>query len=333
MKKAKMAAALMGATLLAIPAITASAEETYNIGYSNLSMKEDFFITVENGIHTACENKGYTYNTTVSDNDSAKMNQNIDALLTKGADIIISFDVLPEVGQAEAEELKKEGIPMISIDCDYGKDAYFFGVDNHGAGEALGNALVPFVADRFEEKVDYIVAVWNAQSGDTVKQRCTGAIEVLQDKYDVSDDNIVWLDCNGDDIKTQSMTEDWLGANPDAGNIVFIGQSDDRGYAINQAVIKSDRVEDCLIGSHNADPSVVENFQKYAKKPEETSWVTSISYNSYSYGEQVVQYAADILNGDAADEMQRYAQITALTVDNVEEYVAERDAAIADFIK
>lgn len=295
--------------------------KAYNIGYSNMALKEDFFITVEKGISEACAEKGYTYNTAISDRDSTKMVQNIEALVTKGADIIIDFNVLPETGASEAEKLKAENIPLISIDCDYGDDAYFFGVDNEAAGKQLGESLEKFADDRFGGKVDYVVALWDSQSGDIVKLRCSGATDELQSYYGLSDDQIVWIDSMADDTKTQTMTKDWLDSHPDAHHVIFVGQNDDRGYAINQAVIAADRTADCIIGSHNADPSATDNLKAAVSDPSSTSWVTTISYNSNKYGEQIIDYATDILNGNTT-EKKKNAELTTLTTDNIEDYLS-----------
>lgn len=220
----------------------APAAETYNIGYCNQQMKEDFFITVESAIYTAAMNKGYEYNLAITDRDSTKMVTSIETLVTKGADIIVDFNCLPEQGAATGEKLAAEGIPMLSIDSDYGEGVYFFGVNNYDAGTQLGKSLEAFVDDRFGGEVDFVVALWDSQAGDVVKMRCEGATDEIQEKYGLSDDQVVWLDSMADDTKTQSMTRDWLDAHPEAEHIVFVGQNDDRGYAINQAVIAADRV-------------------------------------------------------------------------------------------
>lgn len=316
-----MLAAAMATSLMTGVTVFA---DGYNIGYSNMALKEDFFITVEAGISKACEEKGYTYNTAISDRDSTKMVQNIEALVTKGADIIIDFNVLPEAGAAEAEELKNEDIPMISIDCDYGEDAYFFGVNNEAAGTLLGQTMEPLADDKFGGDIDFVVALWDSQSGDAVKLRCSGAVDELQEHYGLSDDQIVWLDSLADDTKTQTMTKDWLDSHPDAEHVIFIGQNDDRGYAINQAAIAADRVANCLIGSHNADPSATENLQAAKDDPEGTAWACTISYNSHLYGQQVVDYATEILDGTTTDKS-RNAEMTALTVDNIDDYLASLD--------
>ncbi|MBU9735398.1 sugar ABC transporter substrate-binding protein [Diplocloster agilis] len=316
----------------AAPADTTGSDEgsaegkAYNIGYSNMQLKEDFFITVEGGIHKAAEDAGYVYNTTISDRDATKMKQNIEALVTKGADIIIDFNVMAEAGSAIASDLAKENIPMLSVDCIY-DGAYFFGVNNLEAGEILGQTAAEYVDSKFGGELEYIVNVYDAASGDEIKKRNDGVVNVLQEKYGVPDDNVVWLDSKQDDVKSQTMTKDWLNSHPDATKIVIVGQNDDRGYAANAAVEGESRKDDCIVVSHNADPAPIENLQKHVED-KDTAWVATASYNSHLYGEQIMDMATKILNGEEV-EQNGYTKVTIVTLDNVNEYVKDRDAAIA----
>ncbi len=299
--------------------------KAYNIGYSNMQVKEDFFITVEGGIRKAAEDAGYDYNTTISDRDATKMKQNIEALVTKGADIIIDFNVMAEAGSAIASDLEKEGIPMLSVDCLY-DGAYFFGVNNLEAGRTLGETAVQFVDSKFGSEVEYIVNVYDAASGDEVKKRNDGVVEILQEKYGLADENVIWLDCKQDDVKSQTMTKDWLNSHPDTTKVVFVGQNDDRGYAINAAVNGESRQADSIIVSHNADPSSIENLQKHVED-KDTAWVATASYNSHLYGNQIIDMATRILEGKNVEKSE-YTKVTIVTLDNVTEYVKERDIVL-----
>jgi len=303
----------------------AQTNEAYSIGYSNMQLKEDFFITVESGIRSAAEDVGFEYNTTISDRDATKMKQNIEALVTKGADIIIDFNVMAEAGSAIAADLEKENIPMLSIDCVY-EGAYFFGVNNLEAGRILGETAAEYVESKFGGEVEYIVNVYDAASGDEVKKRNDGVVEILQEKYNVADENVIWLDCKQDDVKSQTMTKDWLNSHPEATKVVFVGQNDDRGYAINAAVNGESRSEDAIIVSHNADPASIENLQKHVED-KDSAWVATASYNSHLYGQQVINMAERILNGEEVEQSE-YTKVTIVTLDNVEEYVSERDQVI-----
>ena len=100
---------------------------------------------------------------------------------------------------------------------------------------------------------------------------------------------------------------------------MFVGQNDDRGYAINQAVENAGRVGDCIICSHNADPASVENLMAHLDGS--TAWVCTASCNSHLYGEQIMDMALRILKGEEVAQSE-YTKVSVVSYKNVEEYVA-----------
>lgn len=314
----KKTLALVLAALLVLALPTAILAEEYYIGYSNMQLAEDFFITVSNGLKKAAAENDVKFEESIAERDAVKMTQNIETYVTKGADLVIDFNVLAETGSAIAKSLKEKGIPMISIDCQY-DDAYFFGVNNYGAGEILGEAAVELANAKFGDEIDYIVNVYDSISGDEIKKRNDGVVDKLQAVYNLPEENVVWLDCLADDVKSGTLVRDWLNSHPDAHRVVFVGQNDDRGYAINNVVNSEGRVADAIIVSHNADPAAIENLEKHPDG--DTAWVATASYNSHLYGEQVMDMALRILK-DEPVEQSEYTKVTIVTVDNLAEYQA-----------
>ena len=176
----------------------AMAEEQYYIGYSNMQLAEDFFITVSNGLKKAAEANNVKFEETIANRDAVLMTQNIEAFLMKGVDLVIDFNVLAETGTEMAARCAEQNVPMISIDCLY-DGAYFFGVDNYGAGTALGEGMCEFVDEKLGGEIEYIVSLWDSQSGDVIKSRCDGVVDVLAEKYGVGEEQIVWIDSLVDD--------------------------------------------------------------------------------------------------------------------------------------
>lgn len=311
--------ALVIALMIACVGMTcAMAEEEYYIGYSNMQLAEDFFITVSNGLKAAAEANNVKFEETIANRDAVLMAQNIEAFLMKDVDMVIDFNVLAETGSEMAARCAEKGVPMISVDCLY-DGAYFFGVDNYGAGVALGEGACEFVDEKLGGEIEYIVSLWDSQSGDTIKARCDGVVDVLAEKYGVDEEHQIWIDSLADDVKTGTMTRDWLNSNPEAHKIVFVGQNDDRGYAINNAVETLSRTADCIIVSHNADPASVENLQAHLDG--DTAWVCTASYNSHLYGEQIMDMALRILKGEDVPQA-GYTKVSVVSYKNVEEYVA-----------
>lgn len=310
--------ALVLVLMMACVGMTAMAEEELYIGYSNMQLAEDFFITVSKGLHAAAEANGVKFEETIANRDAVLMAQNIESFLLKEVDMVIDFNVLEETGSEMAARCAQEGVPMISVDCLY-DGAYFFGVDNYGAGTALGEGTAPFVDEKFGGQLDWIVVLYDSSAGDTVLARCTGVVDVLNEKYAVAEENIVWLDCMADDVKTSALTRDWLNSHPEAKNIVFVGQNDDRGYAINNIVESEGRVADSIVVSHNADPASIENLQ--AHPDGDTAWLCTASYNSHLYGEQIMDMALRILKGEDVPQS-GYTKVTIVSNKNLDEYLA-----------
>ena len=209
----KLLALVLVVMMLLATAVSAVAEEQYYIGFCNMFMSEDFFITVSKGLHKAAEANNVKLEENFAQRDAVVMTQAIETYVTKGVDLVIDFNVLAETGSSIAAELKAKGIPMISIDCVY-QDAYFFGVNNYGAGDALGEAAVVQAQKKFGDKLSYIVNLYDATSGDEIKKRNDGVVDKLKVVY--PDAEVVWLDSQADDVKTAAMTRDWLNAHPDA---------------------------------------------------------------------------------------------------------------------
>lgn len=314
----KKVLALVLMAMLVLSAAAFAEEDGWYIGYSNQQRSEDFFITVGDGLAAAAAEHGIQFEESITDRDAVKMTQVVDTYILKGVDMVIDFNVLAETGAEMAAKLSAEGIPMISIDCVY-DGAYFFGVNNYDAGVVLGTAAIDVVNEKFGGELEYVVVLYDSSAGADVQARVDGAAEVLAEEFSVPAENVVYLDCMADDTKTTSLTRDWLNSHPDASKIVFIGQNDDRGYAINNVVNSDQRVEDSIIISHNADPSAIENLQ--AHPDGDTAWLLTASYNSHLYGEQVIDMAMKILNGEEVDD-QVYAKVTVVGLDNLDEYLA-----------
>ena len=154
--------ALVIALMIACVGMTcALAEEDFYIGYSNMQLAEDFFITVSNGLKAAAEANNVKFEETIANRDAVLMAQNIEAFLMKGVDMVIDFNVLAETGSEMAARCAEQGVPMISVDCLY-DGAYFFGVDNYGAGVALGEGACEFVDEKLGGEIEYIVSLWDS---------------------------------------------------------------------------------------------------------------------------------------------------------------------------
>lgn len=292
-----------------------------SLAFNDRNRTEPFHISLYEGLKAATEEKGWGYQEAINDGDTMKHLQGNESFITKEVDIIVDFTCLPETGEVCADAAAKAGIPFITVDVDYGENAYFFGVDGYDAGTKLGQGSVPILKERFGQ-VDWIVLLSAVSTSPTVQLRLDGVVDAVEAEFgEVAEDHYVILDCGTDDVKTATYTRDFLNAHPEDSNILFIGVSDDRGYACNGQVVALGRTEDCAVVSFNGDPASREDLRAQKDEGAESAWIASIAFNPHKYGEQIIAYAEEILAGNA--EKTKNCITTVLTTENVHDYLKE----------
>ena len=296
--------------------------KTIRIGLVQNNRSEPFHVNMYNGLVAACEAEGWELEAAICDGDASKHIQADESFITRNVDLIVDFACLPESGAKEATSAKQAGIPLVTVDVDYGEDAYYFGVNNQVAGNKLAEAAIPLLQEKFE-KVDWYVLLSSAAISPTMKIREDSVVEPIMEALgSVDEDHIVRLDARTDNVRAASLTRDWLSAHPDDSNIVFIATNDDRGYAAVSQIQALERTADCAVVSFNGDPAAREDLKKQADDASyESPWVASIAFNPSQYGASIVEFAKQIFAGST--ERTYNAVVTPLTKDTIHDYLKE----------
>lgn len=274
----------------------------FTIGFSSLGNYNNFWISANESIVQACEDKGVELHWTINDRDASKMKTAIDTFVMQGVDIIVDGTVLTETGTAIARDLKNEGIPMLSVDCLY-EDAYFFGIDNGAVGDTIGAFAQEWIENNWDGELDCVQVLFNEANGEVNKLRVSNAADLLIAAGMVDEENVVYTNINSsgatvtDVSYVRSLVVDYLTAHPDDDKILIIAQTDDQGTAANSAALSSDRSDEVAIVSINCDTAVVKMLQE-----ESGSIIGTFNANPSGYGEQIVDICAQILAAEAAGE-------------------------------
>ncbi len=278
-------------------------DEPYVIGFTMLGEEATFFQIVKSGVLAAADRYDVKLLYAVNDRIPGQMEDIINGFVADGADIIVDFTVLPEPGNTIAAELKQKNIPMISVDCLY-DEAYFFGIDNQQAGEKIGRFLATQIMTRWSGQVDAALILYAEVNGETVKKRVSGAYDGLIDSGIALDSSLLtYTSINTPSSKQTNiayvtlLVSAYLEQHPNESHIAIIGASDDIAIGALAAVQAAGREDECLIVSHNCDPSAIENFKKA-----DNCWIGSVNYAPDSYGEQIVKICVDLLNGVEYDQ-------------------------------
>ncbi len=297
--------------------------KTVRIGLVQNNRSEPFHVNMYNGLVAACEAEGWELEAAICDGDAMKHITAVESFINRRVDLIVDFACLPDSGSREAANAKEAGIPLVTVDVDYGEDAYYFGVDNQQAGETLAEVAIPFLKEKFDT-ITWCVHLSSAAMSPTVKVRQYSCSDAILAAFDVEldEEHAPILDARTDNVRAASLTRDFLNAHPDDSNIVFVCNNDDRGFAAVSQIIALGREDDCAVLSYNGDPSARTDLKQQVDDPNYNSpWVASVAFNPQRYGEGLVAYAKEIFAGKA--EARYPAQITGLTVDNVVDYLKE----------
>ena len=264
----KLFALILVLSLLAMGMAGFAEDLDYNftVGFSSLGNYNAFWVTANESIVKAAEDAGVELHWTIDDRDASKMKTAIDTFVMQGVDIIVDGTVLTETGTAIAAELAKEGIPMLSIDCLY-EGAYFFGINNAEVGRTIGRFTQEWLDANWDGKLDAVQVLFNEANGEENKLRCSKDADLLIEAGIVDEANVVYTNINSsgatvtDVSYVRSLVVDYLTAHPDDHHILIIAQTDDQGTAANSAVLSSNRVDDVIITSINADAAVIAMLQ------------------------------------------------------------------------
>lgn len=296
-----------------------TAQESYTIGFANLTEDIVFTQLVRDGILSAAEAAG-NVEVVLADNrlDGATALANADNFIAQGVDGVIEFQTDEAFGNVIMSRFRREGIPVIAIDIPM-PGATFFGADNYNAGRLAGEALAAWVNDNWAGEVDAVLVLELPQSGPIPAARMQGQLEGLQDNLDnpVPDDMIFRLDSKNTQEESFQVVSDILPTIPDADNIVAVTINDGTALGVIAAAEAAGRADQIMVVGQGADPSGQE-----AMLAENSRYLGATGYFPEDYGSYLIPAMLDLLEcRPVAPAI--YVDHVFITKDNLCEFYAE----------
>ncbi|MEG1842787.1 MAG: substrate-binding domain-containing protein, partial [Clostridia bacterium] len=208
-----------------------------------------------------------------------------------GCDAIIDATWGAEVGLTTSMTCAEKGIPLITCDVEYDSYAHLVGANNYGSGQVNGEYVSNWVNENWDGKIDYVLAMYLVSTGEGVKARLTGCLDVLQSNGMLPvEDHVIWFDGASTEL-CYGYVMNWLQANPDAKNVYIINNNDTGALGAYNACIAMARENDCMITSYNCDSFALEHFST----TENSCWKASCNFNLAGYGDIAVPALIDII--------------------------------------
>jgi len=295
----------------------APADRPWVIGFNNFQDSHEFCAKVSGGIRDAAAEYGVELLYMEAAMDGQKMIANTQSFIDQGADLIIDFNWIPEIGATMLAMCEAAGVKLISMDTIY-EGTWYFGANGYIAGQKAGEYLAPLIEEQWDGQVDAFVGIYYMGGGVISSERVTGALEALQASgVDFPDeDNVYFFDAGASDqtMNAMQLVRDFLTANPDLRHIVFSTHNDEVGLGVFSGIEAAGRQEHALVVSTGGDTPYHEAVRRGAGDV----WVASTAFAPETYGAQVIPMAIAILEGQDVP-MEVYLEHFVITPFNLEE--------------
>jgi ribose transport system substrate-binding protein len=292
-------------------------EETgFVLGINNFRDSFEFCWKVHSNIEEWAAKYGIKTVYAEANMEPEKIKANLDTFALQGVDAIFEFNWITDV----TAKFVREHPEIVVVTGDYIVDgAYYFGANQYKAGVILGRYLAEQVKKRWNGRVDAMVFAACYQCGELLIQRMDGIRDGFKETYPDFPDDMVFRFENaggeGQEINTRKIVTDFYTAHPEMTHIVVGTNNDEGGLGALSAVETMGKEDNFFIVSHGGDTP----FREKMRAGKGDVWIGSVAYMPERYGEFMIPWLVDILNGkDVPREMS--PEHFVLTADNVDEY-------------
>lgn len=282
---------LCGATVVTVPPYT-TGQAIYKIAFANLCETEVFTAEVRRSIEQAARVAG-NIELLLADNnyDGETALRNAEQFIAQGADLVIEFQTDDSYGYRLMHRLRLARIPTIAIDIPL-PGATYFGVDNYHAGRIGGEAIAQAIRERWDGRVDYVIALEVPRSGPAVAARVQGQIDAIAERVPLRSEQVLHLDSENTYGVAYRRTQDALSRIPVGNRLAVIGINDGTVRGAIAALAQSGHIGHAVAVSQGADRLALEELRR-----PHTPLVGAVVFAPETYGERAIPLALDILAG------------------------------------
>ena len=228
-------------------------EKKLKIGVTFKSIKQEFDVTMKQGIEETAAAMGAELVIVDANFDMARQRAAVDDFVTQKVDAIIMSPVNSTGSAAMIQSAQDKGVPVITIDIgsDEGIERVYVASDNIMGGKIIAEYLVN------ELKITKgKLIVLNLKEDISVRERCEGFMSVINGYPDIE----LLSDMNGGGTRDESLAiaESMLQGNPDV-DIVF-GSIGDMVVGVSKAATSAKREGLTLLG-YDADYDVLKEIE------------------------------------------------------------------------
>jgi ribose transport system substrate-binding protein len=252
-----------------------------------------------------------------NDLDHQKALENADWFVSNNIQLAIEFQIHSRAGNVIMDKFNRAGIPVIAVDIPM-PGATFFGADNYRAGFIAGQGLGRWVERHWHAVPDLVLCLQAQQVGPAAEARLQGEREGLESAIGpLPDERVITIETPVIVEEAETMMQEQVAAIPPSTRVAILAINDDAALGALTAFEKAVRLDEVVAVGQNADL-----VGRAALRRPDLPFVGSTSYAPERYGEQLLDLAVRILDGEPAPPA-AFCRHSFITRDNIDDYYPE----------
>jgi ribose transport system substrate-binding protein len=287
----------------------------YRIGFANMTERMQFCRQVREGLEKAAQRLG-NIDLLIRNNDldHQKALENADWFASNNIQLAIEFQIHSRAGNVIMDKFNRAGIPVIAVDIPM-PGATFFGADNYRAGFVAGQGLGRWIAKEWRRPPDLVLCLQAQQVGPAAEARLQGEREGLESAIGpLPDEQAITIETPVIMEEAETMMEKQVAAIPAGTQVAILAINDDAALGALTAFEKAGRLDEVVAVGQNADL-----VGRAALRRPDLPFVGSTSYAPERYGEQLLDLAVRILDGEPVPPA-AFCRHTFITRENIDDY-------------
>ena len=287
----------------------------YRIGFANMTERMQFCRQVREGLEKEAQRLG-NIDLLIRNNDldHQKALDNADWFVSNNIQLAIEFQIHSRAGNVVMDKFNRAGIPVIAVDIPM-PGATYFGADNYRAGFIAGQGLGRSIGTRWQTAPDLVLCLQAQQVGPAAEARLQGEREGLESATgSLPDERVITIDTPVIMEEAETMMEEQVAAIPPGTRVAILAINDDAALGALKAFEKAGRLDEVVAVGQNADL-----VGRAALRRSDLPFVGSTSYAPERYGEQLLDLAVRILDGEPVPPA-AFCRHTFITRENIDDY-------------
>lgn len=291
------------------------------IGFCNIAETAELHTVIKSSMERAAKEHGFELIYMNNKLEGQVAVSNADAMLERGIDVFIEFNVDASVAPTIMEKMDAAGVPVIAVDIAH-PGAVYFGADNYGVGPIVGKYLGEQVQTEWKGEPDCLLVVEDSISGEAALARTTNIIEGFREIFpDFSDDKVFYIDGGQDTAESQEVVANFLAAHPNFTKMAVAPAHVTMTLGALAAIETANRQNQCILVSQG-EYDYLEYLNSNPTEPEWEVFRASLIYNFKEYGDNCMNIAEKLLAGEEVEE-EYYPEHYIIDRDNAKETFPE----------